>query len=94
MPTDAPLKHLNKIANKIGMSEDVKGLAIKILRRAKQQKITQGKDPRGLAAAILYTACKLQNKKITQKEIAKAANVTEVTIRNRKKELMKKLNLN
>jgi transcription initiation factor TFIIB len=42
---------------------------------------------------VLYIACQLRGKNVTQKEIAGVAEVTEVTIRNRKKELVEKLNL-
>ena len=47
----------------------------------------------GMAAAALYIACLQNNEKITQKEIAEAAGVTEVTVRNRYKALKKQLNL-
>jgi transcription initiation factor TFIIB len=41
----------------------------------------------GLAAAALYVACVLEGEDKTQKDIAEAAAVTEVTIRNRYKGL-------
>jgi transcription initiation factor TFIIB len=47
----------------------------------------------GLAAAALYIACLQNNEKKTQKNIAEAAGVTEVTIRNRYKVLLKQLNI-
>ena len=46
-----------------------------------------GKDPRGIAAAALYMACKANDEKRTQKGIAEAAGSTEVTLRNRLKDL-------
>ena len=72
-----------KIAAKVGVSEKTQQKAVEILRRAAKLKITAGKDPMGLAAAALYTACQMMNEKRTQKMIADAAGVTEVTIRNR-----------
>jgi len=93
MPIHDPLNHLTKIAEKAEISGEVQGLAVKILREAKQKHMTLGKDPRGVAAAVLYVACQLKNKDVTQKRIADAANITEVTIRNRKKELMKRLSI-
>ena len=68
--------------------------AIKILNEAKVQGISAGKDPMALAAAALYVACVLEGEKKTQKEIAEAANVTEVTVRNRYKGLKQSLGLN
>jgi transcription initiation factor TFIIB len=47
----------------------------------------------GLAAAALYIACLLNNEKKSQKNIAEAAGVTEVTVRNRYKTLKKQLNI-
>ncbi|MBE0512536.1 transcription initiation factor IIB [Candidatus Bathyarchaeota archaeon] len=93
MPIHDPLDYVSKIAYEAGISGEVQGLAVKILREAKRKRITMGKDPMGVASAVLYIACQLMGKNVTQKEIADASGVTEVTIRNRKKELMKKLNL-
>ena len=39
----------------------------------------------------MYLATTLMDERKTQKEIAETANITEVTIRNRSKELMEKL---
>jgi len=47
----------------------------------------------GLAAAALYLACLKNKEKVTQKDIAEAAGVTEVTVRNRYKLLKKQLKL-
>jgi transcription initiation factor TFIIB len=46
-----------------------------------------GKRPMGLAATILYLSCLRNDEDVTQKNIAEAAGVTEVTIRNRIKDL-------
>ena len=54
-------------------------------------KLTSGRGPAGLAAASTYIATVLTNERKTQREIAEIANVTEVTIRNRYKELLEKL---
>lgn len=93
VPIHDPMGYLPIIADRAGVSGGTLGLAAKILKEAKKARIVMGKDPRGLAAAILYIACKLRNEKITQKQIAIAADVTEVTIRNRKRELLKRLKL-
>ena len=94
MPIDDPMDYATKIAEKAGVSSDVEGLAIKIIRDAKNNHATMGKDPSGLAAAALYIASRLKKEKITQKRLAKAAGSTEVTVRNRTKGLVKRLYLN
>ncbi len=93
MPVDDPTYYVTKIAEKAKVSSDVEGLAINLIREAKRRYATTGKDPSGLAAAILYLSAKMLNEKVTQANLAKAANVTEVTVRNRKRDLMKSLNL-
>ena len=54
-------------------------------------KLTSGRGPTGIAAAATYIATVLTNERKTQREIAEIANVTEVTIRNRYKELLERL---
>lgn len=93
MPIHDPLNYLPKVAEKAGIPGDVQGLAVRILREARRKHVTVGKDPRGIVAAVLYIACLLKDKKVTQKDVAAAANVTEVTVRNRKKDLVEKLHL-
>jgi transcription initiation factor TFIIB len=93
MPTADPLTYVSKIAEKNGVSGKTQGAAIAILRDARQKRFSAGKDPMGMAAAALYIACVQNNEKITQKDIAEAAGVTEVTVRNRYKALKEQLNL-
>jgi transcription initiation factor TFIIB len=93
MPLADPLIYISKIAERTGISGQTQGLAIKILQEAKRKRAVAGKDPMGLAAAVLYIACRQRNEKTTQKDIAEAANVTEVTVRNRYKSLKRKLDL-
>lgn len=94
MPIDNPINYVTKIAEKAGVSGDVEGLAIKIIRDAVSKHAALGKDPTGLGAAALYIASRLKKEKTTQSHLAKAANTTEVTIRTRTKDLIKSLNLN
>jgi transcription initiation factor TFIIB len=64
-----------------------------IIHDAKKNGITAGKDPGGIAGAAIYIAGILEEDRRTQREIAEAVNVTEVTIRNRYKELARKLKI-
>jgi transcription initiation factor TFIIB len=93
MPIADPLTYVSKIAEKTGISGPTQGKAIKILADAKRQRAAAGKDPMGLAAAALYIACLMAGEKKTQKDIAEAAGVTEVTVRNRYKTLRRQLGL-
>ncbi len=93
MPPDDPLDYVSKIGEKAGVSSRTQGIAMKIIREAKRKHVTSGKDPSGLAAAALYIASQFKNEMVTQSELSRAADVTQVTIRNRKKELVEKLGL-
>ena len=59
------------------------------MQKARDAGTTAGKDPNGLAAAAVYLSCIQHNESVTQRTVGVAANVTEVTIRNRIKDLKK-----
>jgi transcription initiation factor TFIIB len=87
MPVIDPIKCVARIASKAELSEKTKREATRILKTAEENKISAGKDPMGLAAAALYVACVTNGENKTQRDVAEAAGVTEVTIRNRYKGL-------
>jgi transcription initiation factor TFIIB len=93
VPTTDPLTYISKIAEENGVSGKTQGAAIAILGEARRKRVVAGKDPMGMAAAALYIACVQNNEKITQKVIAEASGVTEVTVRNRYKALKRQLNI-
>jgi len=88
-----PLMYVSKIAERTGISGKTQGIATRILLEARNKRAVAGKDPMGLAAAALYIACLQNDEKKTQKDIANAAGVTEVTVRNRYKTLKRQLKL-
>jgi len=75
------------------MSEDIKSKALEILQQAENKELTSGRGPTGVAAAAIYISSILCGERKTQREVADIAGVTEVTIRNRYKELAEKLDL-
>ena len=87
MPVVNSIQCVARIASKLGITEKTKRHATKILKIAQERKESAGKDPMGLAAAALYMSCVKNGEYMTQRDIAEAANVTEVTIRNRYKGL-------
>jgi len=93
MPIQKAQFRVSKVASKADIGEETQRKAVDILGEADRLKITGGKDPMGLAAAALYIACIMNGESCTQKIIAAAAGVTEVTIRNRYQELQRLLNL-
>jgi transcription initiation factor TFIIB len=89
MPNPDPRTRVPQIAERVEASLDAQRKALEILEAAQDAKETIGLHPVGLAAAALYTACRECGDRITQKAIAEASGVTEVTIRNRYKKLEK-----
>jgi len=83
MPIDDPMKFVPSIASKLKIRRDTEQAAIDVLMRARAKRGLSGKDPRGIAAAALYMACLDKDDKRIQKDVAKAAGTTEVTLRNR-----------
>ena len=83
MPIDDPMKFIPSIASKLKIRRDTEQAAIDVLIRARAKRGLSGKDPRGIAAAALYMACLEKDDKRIQKEVARAAGTTEVTLRNR-----------
>ena len=93
MPVTDSIQCVARIASMLGIAEKTKRYAVKVLKKAQENKVSAGKDPMGLAAAALYLSCVKNGEEKTQKNIADAANVTEVTIRNRYKGLKDSLSL-
>lgn len=87
MPMIDQIKCIAKIANKAKLSEKSKRMAIDTMKDLVNTEASAGKRPMGLAATILYLYCLRNDETVTQKDIAEAAGVTEVTIRNRIKDL-------
>jgi transcription initiation factor TFIIB len=87
MPLIDPIKCIAKIANKANLSEKTKRMAIDVMKDLVNTQLPAGKRPMSLAATILYLSCLRNDEAVTQKELAEAAGVTEVTMRNRIKDL-------
>jgi transcription initiation factor TFIIB len=91
VPPSISPQYAARFSNRLVVSGKAEAIAIKILQMAKDLKLTSGRGPTGIAAAATYIATVLTNERKTQREIAEVANVTEVTIRNRYKELLERL---
>jgi transcription initiation factor TFIIB len=93
-PVFDPMKCIVKVANTAQIGERTKRHAFKMMNELVRRKTASaGKDQMGLAASILYMACKETKEFKTQKDMAKSSGVSEVTIRNRVRDLARDLNL-
>lgn len=88
-----PADYIPRFASALKLSAETQSKAVEILEMARDIELTSGRGPTGIAAAALYVASLIHGEKRTQREVADVAGVTEVTIRNRYKELIKRLKL-
>lgn len=88
-----PADYIARFASSLKLAAETQSKAVEILEEAQHAELTSGRGPTGIAAAALYVAALMHGEKRTQREVADVAGVTEVTIRNRYKELLEKLEL-
>jgi len=88
-----PADYIARFASSLKLSPETQSRAVEILEKAQKAELTSGRGPTGIAAAALYVAALIHGEKRTQREVADVAGVTEVTIRNRYKELLDELDL-
>jgi len=86
-------KYISKIANMTDTDTRVERLSLEIAEKTKDRNIADGKAPNGIAAAYLYIASILLGQNIIQRDVSSVSGVTEVTIRNRCKEILSSFKL-
>jgi transcription initiation factor TFIIB len=92
LPT-TPQDYISRFCSILKLSGDVQAKTLEILQEAANRELTSGRGPTGIAAASIYIASVLCGERRTQREVAEVAGVTEVTIRNRYKEIAEKLDI-
>ncbi len=93
VPLSNPVDYIGRFISELSLSSRVQLRTIELLERGRDFGLTIGRDPLGLAAAAIYIASIMLDERRTQREIAEVARVTEVTVRNRYKELVQKLGI-
>ena len=93
VPLTNPVHYVPRFASELGLSGEVQERAKEILDQAIKKGLISGRGPTGVAAAAVYIAGVIMGERRTQKEVADVAGVTEVTIRNRYRELKRELGI-
>lgn len=93
IPLTDPISYVPRYANALRLTGEVQEKAKDLLKKAMIKGLVSGRSPTGVSAAAVYIAGALAGERRTQKEVADVAGVTEVTIRNRYRELKEQLNL-
>ena len=94
IPQQDPMKCIAKVANKVKLSEKTKRKGSRNYEQCHERRNIRRKRPHGTGGAVLYLSSIKSGEAVTQISIAEAAGVTEVTVRNRFKDLKSKLQLN
>ena len=92
LPPVNAIDYVPRFTSLLGLPETVGARAIGILRRVIDEGMGSGKGPAGTAAAAIYTACIQEEKNRTQRDISHVTGVTEVTVRNRYRDIAEYLN--
>jgi transcription initiation factor TFIIB len=80
--------YISKLANMAKIDTKVERLAIDVAHKTDDHMLADGKAPNGLAAAYIYIASMLLGVNILQRDVSSLSGVTEVTIRNRCKDIL------
>ena len=93
IPVSLPEEYVGRYCSLLGLPPVIGARTNEILSEARERELTHGKSPTGVAAAAIYIAARQFEKPRTQREIADISGVTEVTIRNRYKEIISELGI-
>ncbi|MDG6920116.1 MAG: transcription factor IIB [Nitrososphaerota archaeon] len=88
VPPPSVEKYISKLVNIAKIDTRVEHLALTLSRKTSDSRISSGKAPAGLAAAYVYLSSVMVGEHLPQREVAEFAEVTEVTVRNRCREIL------
>lgn len=87
-PTN-PHDYIPRYVSEMHLSAAVQTRSLELLNEITKKHIASGKGPTGIAAAAIYLAAIEHGERRSQRELATLAGITEVTVRNRYKDLLK-----
>jgi len=82
-----PNIYIPNICSSLRVNQDINELARKIIDNFKKSVNLSGFKLKGIAAAGVYIACRLNYVPKSQKEVSNAANITDCTLRSRVKDM-------
>ncbi len=88
LPQPSVERQIARLVNMIKLSPRVERLALQLSKATKDASIRDGKSPSGLAAAYVYMAAVMIGETLPQREVALAADITDVTVRHRYREIL------
>lgn len=89
-----PDRYIDRFTEDLKLPMQCRNFAIRLLLKAINKGYnTSGKDPKGIAAAVIYAASQMCGERRTQGEVCSTTQVTQVTLRNRKREIAQHVNI-
>lgn len=88
VPPTSPIEYIGRFSSKLECPDETERQARDLVQTAMDAGVHSGKHPVGIAASAIYAAAKLTNQELTQSDVSEVANVSEVTIRNRYREVL------
>jgi transcription initiation factor TFIIIB Brf1 subunit/transcription initiation factor TFIIB len=80
---DTPLKYISSFVSKLNLCGEVELLALHKYCLLKDSKLVGGKNPRGVAAGLIYISCIEMGIFISKDEISHASGISKVTLNKR-----------
>lgn len=93
LPPIDPGKYVSRFGSDLNLSGETRTQAIRLIRKAQENKLTSGRSPASIGAAAIYISSLLNDEKKSQREVAETASITSVTLRSRYKELSEELGI-
>jgi transcription initiation factor TFIIB len=87
-PPPDPISFVPRFISELNLDIKAQSPTIKVIRAFTSRSCSIGKDPRVIAASALYLVCKMINITISQKRIAKVAQITNISLCKRYKEIL------
>lgn len=88
IPPASPHIYVDKIGNELDLEQATVEQAEELIDAAEDKGVFSGISPTSAAAGAIYAAGRLTGEKPTQESVSDAADVSEVTIRNRYREIL------
>jgi transcription initiation factor TFIIB len=91
LPPATPARFIPRFCSELGVSTTIREKAILLIRKSRGMGVAKGWSPTGTAAAAIYLAAELSGEPVEEKEVARVAGTTPITLRSRYIELKKRL---
>ena len=83
----SPRQYVPRFASELELSDETRRLAERLANEAEENGLANGRNPAGVSAGCLYEAAQERREEVTQRTLGNLAEVSEVTVRSRWREV-------